>query len=77
LTLSFGVFRERNLSGNHQRIVAYHGGSDSYVVDNELQAVSSRGAAPLSAAEECALKPEDSFRDCANSPELVPFLRDG
>ena len=31
----------------------------------------------MSAAEECALKPEDSFRDCANSHELVPFLRDG
>jgi formylglycine-generating enzyme required for sulfatase activity len=32
---------------------------------------SSRGAAPLSAAEECALKPKDSFRECANCPELV------
>jgi formylglycine-generating enzyme required for sulfatase activity len=31
----------------------------------------SRGAAPLSAAEECALKPKDSFRECANCPELV------
>jgi hypothetical protein len=31
----------------------------------------------LSATEECALKPKDSFRECANSPELVPFLRDG
>jgi formylglycine-generating enzyme required for sulfatase activity len=33
--------------------------------------LSSRGAAPLSAAEECALKPKDSFRECANCPELV------
>ena len=32
---------------------------------------SSRGAAPLSAAEECALKPKDSFRECANCPEVV------
>ena len=31
----------------------------------------SRGAVPLSAAEECALKPKDSFRECANCPELV------
>jgi formylglycine-generating enzyme required for sulfatase activity len=33
--------------------------------------LSSRRAAPLSAAEECALKPKDSFRECANCPELV------
>ena len=33
--------------------------------------LSSRGAVPLSAIEECALKPKDSFRECANCPELV------
>jgi formylglycine-generating enzyme required for sulfatase activity len=32
---------------------------------------SSRKAAPLSAAEECGLKPKDSFRECANCPEMV------
>ena len=33
--------------------------------------LSSREAAPLSAAEECALKPKDRFRECATCPELV------
>jgi hypothetical protein len=31
----------------------------------------SRAAAPLSAAEECALKPKDTFRECENCPEMV------
>jgi formylglycine-generating enzyme required for sulfatase activity len=31
----------------------------------------SRPAAPLSAAEECSLKPKVSFRECADCPEMV------
>jgi formylglycine-generating enzyme required for sulfatase activity len=30
-----------------------------------------RPAAPLSAAEECILRPKDSFRECENCPEMV------
>jgi formylglycine-generating enzyme required for sulfatase activity len=33
--------------------------------------LASRRAAPLSAAEECRLKPKDSFRECENCPEMV------
>jgi formylglycine-generating enzyme required for sulfatase activity len=32
---------------------------------------SSRAARPLSAAEECALKPKDVFRECDNCPEMI------
>jgi formylglycine-generating enzyme required for sulfatase activity len=31
----------------------------------------SRKAAPLSMAEECSLKPKDSFRECEDCPEMV------
>jgi class 3 adenylate cyclase len=31
----------------------------------------SRAARPLSAAEECALKPKDSFKECDKCPEMV------
>jgi formylglycine-generating enzyme required for sulfatase activity len=31
----------------------------------------SRSATPLSLAEECALKPKDSFRECSGCPEMV------
>ena len=33
--------------------------------------VSSRAATPLSALEECALKPKDVFKECATCPEMV------
>jgi formylglycine-generating enzyme required for sulfatase activity len=33
--------------------------------------LASHKAAPLSAAEECSLKPKDSFRECADCPEMV------
>jgi formylglycine-generating enzyme required for sulfatase activity len=33
--------------------------------------VSSRPATPLSAIEECALKPKDVFKECATCPEMV------
>jgi formylglycine-generating enzyme required for sulfatase activity len=33
--------------------------------------LSSRAAKPLSAVEECALKPKDAFRECDKCPELV------
>jgi formylglycine-generating enzyme required for sulfatase activity len=33
--------------------------------------LSSRSAQPLSAAEECALKPKDVFRECDNCPEMI------
>jgi formylglycine-generating enzyme required for sulfatase activity len=33
--------------------------------------LSSRSAAPLSAAEECSLKPRDTFKECVNCPEMV------
>jgi formylglycine-generating enzyme required for sulfatase activity len=33
--------------------------------------LSSRSAKPLSAAEECALKPKDVFRECENCPDMV------
>jgi formylglycine-generating enzyme required for sulfatase activity/tripartite-type tricarboxylate transporter receptor subunit TctC len=33
--------------------------------------LSSRSAAPLSATEECSLKPKDTFKECANCPEMV------
>jgi hypothetical protein len=33
--------------------------------------LSSRSARPLSAAEECALKPKDVFKECAKCPEMV------
>jgi formylglycine-generating enzyme required for sulfatase activity len=36
-----------------------------------LVSVSSRSAQPLSAAEECALKPKDVFRECDKCPEMV------
>jgi formylglycine-generating enzyme required for sulfatase activity len=36
-----------------------------------LVSVSSRSAKPLSAAEECALKPKDVFRECDKCPEMV------
>src|SRR5262249_39298187 len=31
----------------------------------------SRADAPLSAAEECSVRPRDSFRECAGCPEMV------
>jgi formylglycine-generating enzyme required for sulfatase activity len=34
-------------------------------------ALSSRSAQPLSAAEECALKPRDIFKECEKCPEMV------
>ena len=34
-------------------------------------AVSSRSAQPLSSAEECALQPKDSFKECDTCPEMV------
>src|SRR6202030_2898619 len=33
--------------------------------------LSSRGARPLSAAEECVLKPKDVFKECDKCPEMV------
>jgi formylglycine-generating enzyme required for sulfatase activity len=33
--------------------------------------LSSRSAAPLSAAEECSLKPKDTFQECANCPQML------
>jgi formylglycine-generating enzyme required for sulfatase activity len=36
--------------------------------------LSSRSATPLSSAEECALKPKDSFKECDNCPEMVVIL---
>jgi formylglycine-generating enzyme required for sulfatase activity len=36
-----------------------------------MASLSSRAAAPLSAAEECSLKPKDTFRECATCPEMV------
>jgi formylglycine-generating enzyme required for sulfatase activity len=33
--------------------------------------LSSRSAAPLSAAEECSLKPENTFKECENCPAMV------
>jgi hypothetical protein len=33
--------------------------------------MSSRSAQPLSAAEECALKPKDVFKECDKCPEMV------
>jgi formylglycine-generating enzyme required for sulfatase activity len=36
-----------------------------------LVSVSSRSARPLSASEECALKPKDAFRECNTCPEMV------
>src|SRR5258708_3556292 len=49
-----GVFRERNRGGNsfRERVVAHHGGGDSHVVENELQArVTLRDAADRRIAE--------------------------
>jgi formylglycine-generating enzyme required for sulfatase activity len=42
------------------------GGSGALTVS-----LSSRAAQPLSAAEECALKPKDVFKECDNCPEMV------
>jgi formylglycine-generating enzyme required for sulfatase activity len=36
-----------------------------------VASLSSRQAQPLSGAEECALKPKDSFKECDNCPEMV------
>jgi len=36
-----------------------------------LASVSSRSAVPLSAAEECALKAKDEFKECATCPAMV------
>ncbi|MGO9004561.1 MAG: SUMF1/EgtB/PvdO family nonheme iron enzyme [Beijerinckiaceae bacterium] len=36
-----------------------------------LASLGSRAAAPLSAREECALKPKDEFKECANCPPMV------
>jgi formylglycine-generating enzyme required for sulfatase activity len=33
--------------------------------------LAARRAAPLSAAEECSLKPKDSFQECGSCPEMV------
>src|SRR5262249_34004281 len=33
--------------------------------------LSSRSAEPLSAAEECALKPKDMFKECEKCPEML------
>jgi formylglycine-generating enzyme required for sulfatase activity len=36
-----------------------------------LASLGSRSPAPLSANEECALKPKDVFKECDNCPEMV------
>jgi formylglycine-generating enzyme required for sulfatase activity len=36
-----------------------------------LISLSSRAVAPLSAAEECGLKPKDLFKECAKCPEMI------
>jgi len=36
-----------------------------------LASLSARAPAPLSAREECALKPKDEFKECANCPTMV------
>ena len=33
--------------------------------------IESRSAGPLSTAEECSLRPGDTFRECVNCPEMV------